>query len=130
MRKASNLLRLNHFEVGEKARKVASLEAMIREFENVAFDLAQQIAAEEQRTGNRDTKHVAYSTFATAAASRRRNLLTSVVDLKSKLEAAKQELDEATRALRHLELAQRHFSATDVSAEGRFGVGANSPATL
>lgn len=106
MREANTLLRLKRFEATERARKVALLETTILEFENVAVDLAQQIAAEEERTRIRDTRHVAYSTFATAAAARRSNLLASAADLGSKLDAAKRELDEVTIVLRDLELAQ------------------------
>jgi hypothetical protein len=79
---------------------------MIRDLDAAAADLAQQIASEEERTRIKDTRHVAYSTFATAAALRRRNLLISVADLKPKLEAAKRELHEVTMQLRDLELGQ------------------------
>ena len=59
------------FEVAEKARKIASLEGTIRDFEIMASDLSRQIANEEDRTGIRDQAHFAYSTFAKAAAQRR-----------------------------------------------------------
>ena len=36
-------LRLKRFEADEKARKVADLERMVREFENIAADLDRQI---------------------------------------------------------------------------------------
>jgi flagellar FliJ protein len=111
------LLRRKRFETSETARKAALLETMIRDFNNMALDLAQQIAAEEERTKIRDTGHFAYSTFAKAAALRRSNLLTSVADLKTKLDAAKRELDEVTEELRDLELAQSDTPSTiDVAA--------------
>ena len=68
-------LRAKRFEVSEQARKVAQLEATIRDFEILAADLSRQIANEEDRTGVRDQAHFAYSTFAKAAAQRRSNLL-------------------------------------------------------
>jgi flagellar export protein FliJ len=96
-------LRLKRFEASEKSRKVASLETMILDFEHMAADLSRQIAAEEERTGVRDPAHFAYSTFAKAAALRRANLLTSVTDLRLKLDAARQEHEDAATELRKLE---------------------------
>jgi hypothetical protein len=82
------------FEADEKKRKVADLEHMIREFEQVAADLERQIQAEEERTGVRDSAHFAYSTFARSAAHRRENLLASASGLKSRLDDAVRERDE------------------------------------
>jgi flagellar export protein FliJ len=96
-------LRLKRFEASEKARKVASMETMIREFEHMASDLARQIAAEEERTGIKDASHFAYSMFAKAAANRRQNLLNSVTDLRAKLDAARREYEEAASELTKLE---------------------------
>ncbi len=83
------------FEAREKARKVSDLESMIREFELMIDDLDRQIGSEEERTGVRDLKHFAYSTFAKAARQRRENLQTSVDDLKAKLALAVEERDIA-----------------------------------
>lgn len=87
------------FEAREKARKVADLESMIREFEIMADDLERQIANEEERTGVRDLKHFAYSTFAKAARQRRDNLQMSADDLRAKLELAQVERDIAVEDL-------------------------------
>jgi flagellar protein FliJ len=89
MKPRDSALRLKRFEATERARKVASIETMIGDFEHVAADLARQIAAEEERTGIKDAAHFAYSTFAKAATLRRANLLTSVADLRVKLEVAR-----------------------------------------
>lgn len=86
--------RAMRFEADEKARKVADLEHMIREFEQVANDLERQIQAEEERTGVRDASHFAYSTFARSASQRRENLLASAAGLKGRLDAAIRERDE------------------------------------
>lgn len=103
MKPRDTALRLRRFEASAKARKVASIETMILDFEHMAADLSRQIAAEEERTGVRDPAHFAYSTFAKAAALRRSNLLTSVADLRMKLDAARQEHEEAVTELRRLE---------------------------
>jgi hypothetical protein len=106
MKPRDSAIRAKRFEVAERARKVASLEGTIRDFELMASDLARQIANEEDRTGVRDQAHFAYSTFAKAAAQRRANLLTSVADLTEKLAVARQDHEEAVQALKRLEPAE------------------------
>jgi len=96
MKTPDSAIRALRFEADEKARRVADLEQMIREFEQVAADLERQIKAEEDRTGVRDTSHFAYSTFARSAAQRRENLLASADGLRGRLDAAIRERDEAT----------------------------------
>lgn len=95
MKARESALRLKRFEADEKARKVADLEHMIREFEGMASDLDRQIKAEEERTGIKDPGHFNYSTFAKSASQRRDNLRASTDELKAKLEAAERERDEA-----------------------------------
>jgi hypothetical protein len=103
MKPRDSALRSKRFEVAEKARKIASMETMIQDLEHVAADLARQIAAEEERTGIKDPTHFAYSTFAKAAGQRRANLLTSIGDLKVKLDNARREHEEAVAELKKLE---------------------------
>jgi hypothetical protein len=105
MKPRDSAVKAKRFEVAEKARKIASLEGTIRDFEVMAADLARQITNEEDRTGIRDEAHFAYSTFAKAAAQRRANLLTSVDDLKAKLALAKRDHEDALLALKRLEPA-------------------------
>jgi len=95
MKARESALRLKRFEADEKARKVADIEHMIREFEGMAADLDRQITAEEDRTGIKDPAHFAYSTFAKSASQRRDNLRASADGLKVKLESAQRERDEA-----------------------------------
>jgi len=121
MKPRDTALRLKRFEVTEKARKVASMETMVLDFEQIAADLARQIAAEEERTGIKDPAHFAYSTFAKAARLRRTNLLNSVVDLKVKLDAAKREHEEVALELSKLEPPEsretdRHLKVDRTSA--------------
>ncbi len=99
MKSRETALRLKRFEADEKARKVADLEHMIREFEAMAADLERQIQAEEDRTGIKDPSHFAYSTFAKSAGARRDNLRTSVSELQLKLAAAQRERDEVAEQL-------------------------------
>jgi hypothetical protein len=99
MKSRETALKLKRFETDEKARKIADLEHMIREFETIAGDLDRQIQAEEERTGVKDRQHFAYSTFASSASHRRDNLRASVAELRGKLEAAQREFDEASLQL-------------------------------
>lgn len=103
MKPRDTTLRLKRFETSEKARKVASIETMILDFEHMVLDLSRQITAEEERTGIKDAAHFAYSTFAKAAALRRSNLQTSIADLRVKLDAARREHEDAAVELRKLE---------------------------
>ena len=82
MKSREAALRLKRFEADEKARKVADLEYMIHDFEQMAADLDRQILAEEERTGCGDVEHYNYSTFAKSAAQRRDNLLASAAELR------------------------------------------------
>ena len=105
MKPRDSALRAKRFEAAEKARKVASLEAMIRDFETMVSELSRQIAAEEERTSIKDPAHFAYSTFAKAAAQRRGNLGASIADLKMKLDVAKRDHEDAASELTKLEPA-------------------------
>ncbi len=106
MKSRDTALRLRRFEADDKARKVADLEHMIRDFETMAADLERQIQAEEERTGIRDATHFAYSTFAKSAAQRRDNLRSSASELLQKLESAQRERDDALEQLSRTTPAQ------------------------
>ena len=107
MKVRESALRLKRFEAEEKTQKVASLEQMVREFEQMAVDLERQIQAEEERTGVRDNTHFAYSTFARSAAQRRQNLLASISDLQEKLAVATTERDEALAELEQVDAVKQ-----------------------
>src|SRR4249920_322628 len=93
-------------DVAAKARKVASLKAMVLDFEHMASDLARHIAAEEERTGVRSSAHFAYSTLAKAMTLRRNNLLESVTNLNAMLDIARRELGAAEAELHAFEPAE------------------------
>jgi flagellar protein FliJ len=100
-----NALRRQQRHAAEHTRKVASIEAMMVDFERMAASLASDVAAEEERTRIKDPTHVAYSLLAKAVALRRSNLLVSTADLKLRLEAARRESNDAVMQLRALEEA-------------------------
>jgi flagellar FliJ protein len=92
-------LRSKQFMVTEKARKVATMETMIAEFDGRANDLMRQIADEEERTRVKNCDDLAYSTFAKATRLRRNNLLKSADDLKIALYTARREYENAAAEL-------------------------------
>src|SRR5262245_52110835 len=103
---AGRSTRRKQVEASDTERRVALLGTMISDFDNMIAELDEQIAAEEDRTRIKDTAHPAYSTFAKAAAKRRQNLLISSAQMKSLLEVAKREFDEAVMQFRNLESMQ------------------------
>jgi flagellar FliJ protein len=106
MKSRDALIRLKRFDVEEKRRKVADIEAMIGDFNHMAVDLDRQIAIEQERAGISDVNHYAYPTFAKAALQRRNNLAASASDLAARLAAARGELEEACEELKKIELLE------------------------
>src|SRR5713226_10719323 len=104
MKSRDTLIRLKKFQVDEKRRKVAQIEAMIAEFERMASDLEREIKVEQDRSGIHDPGHFAYPTYAKAAIQRRDNLKRSANDLKVQLEDAKAALNEAFEEMKKVEL--------------------------
>src|ERR671925_1845030 len=104
MKSRDAVIRLKRFEVEEKRRKVAEIEAMIGDFNHMACDLDRQIAIEQERAGITDVNHYAYPTFAKAAIQRRNNLAASAANLQATLAAAREDLEQATAELKKREL--------------------------
>jgi flagellar export protein FliJ len=117
--RSESLIRLKKFQVDEKRRQVAQIEAMILDFERMAAELDQQIEIEQQKTGISDVAHFAYSTFAKAAIARRDNLLASAHDMKGKLETAQDDLAEAIEELKKIELLDQRENGREAAAEAR-----------
>ena len=117
MKSRDAVIRLKRFEVDEKRRKVAEIEAMIGEFNHMATDLDRQIAIEQERAGVSDVNHYSYPTFAKAAIQRRDNLATSVAGLEAKLAVAQGDLEKADDDLKKIELVQERDEAAAAIAE-------------
>ncbi|WP_309083304.1 flagellar export protein FliJ [Chelativorans sp.] len=103
MKARENLVRLKQFQLNEKRRRMAQLDAMIAEFDRMAAELEAQILAEEAKTGITDQNHFAYPTFAKAARLRRDNLRTSQSELLQQKEQAALEFAEAEAELKKAE---------------------------
>ena len=117
MKSRETLIRLKKFQVDEKRRKVAQIEAMIAEFERMGGDLEREIKAEQERAGIHDPAHFAYPTYAKAAIGRRENLKRSADELKTQLEDAKTALGEAFEELKKVELLDERDQMRERAAE-------------
>src|SRR5579885_1165739 len=117
MKSRDTLIRLKKFQVDEKRRKVAQIEAMIAEFERMATELEREIRLEQERAGIHDPAHFAYPTYAKAAIARRENLKRSASELRAQLEDAKLALSEAFEELKKVELLDERDQMRERSAE-------------
>jgi flagellar protein FliJ len=104
MKSRETLIRLKKFQVDEKRRKVAQIEAMIAEFDRMATDLDREIKLEQDRAGIHDPSHFAYPTYAKAAITRRENLKRSTGELRTQLDDAQAALGEAFEELKKVEM--------------------------
>jgi flagellar export protein FliJ len=117
MKSRETLIRLKKFQVDEKRRKVAQIEAMIAEFDRMATDLEREIKVEQDRAGIHDPAHFAYPTYAKAAITRRENLKRSADELRVQLEDAKLALGEASDELKKVELLEERDQMREREAE-------------
>src|SRR6204780_3270743 len=117
MKSRDSLIRLRKFQVDEKRRKVAQIEAMIAEFDRMATDLEREIKVEQDRAGIHDPAHFAYPTYAKAAITRRENLKRSADELRTQLEDAKGALGEAFDDLKKVELLDERDQMREREAE-------------
>src|SRR6202046_3469718 len=117
MKSRNTLIRLKKFQVDEKRRKVAQIEAMIADFQRMATELDREIISEQERAGIHDPAHFAYPTYAKAAIARRENLKRSADELRAQLEDAKMALGEAFDELKRVELLDERDQMREREAE-------------
>jgi flagellar export protein FliJ len=117
MKSRETLIRLKKFQVDEKRRKVAQIEAMIAEFDRIAAELDREINTEQERAGIHDPAHFAYPTYAKAAIGRRENLHQSAGELKAQLDDAKAMLGEAFEELKKVEMLDARDHAREKAEE-------------
>jgi flagellar protein FliJ len=119
MKSRETLIRLKKFQVDEKRRRVAQIEAMVADFDRMANDLDREVANEERRAGISDPAHFAYPTYARAARTRRENIVTSANELKGQVDAAKIELEIAFEDLKKVEILQDREVAAEKAEDLR-----------
>jgi flagellar FliJ protein len=111
MKSRETLIRLKKFQVDEKRRKVAQIEAMIAEFDRIAAELDREIKIEQDRAGIHDPAHFAYPTYAKAAIGE--NLKRSADELKVQVDDAKAALGEAFEELKKVEMLDERDQARE-----------------
>jgi flagellar protein FliJ len=119
MKSRETLIRLKKFQVDEKRRRVAQIEAMLADFERMAHDLDREVANEERRAGISDPAHFAYPTYARAARTRRENIMGSVAEMKAQHDAAKAQLEIAFEELKKVEILQDREQAAERAEQER-----------
>jgi flagellar protein FliJ len=117
MKPRNTLIRVKKFQLDEKRRKVAQMEAMIADFQRIAADLEREIVAEQERAGIHDPSHFAYPTYAKAAIARRENLKRSIDELTAQLGEAKVALQESAEEFKRAELLDERDQSRDRGAE-------------
>ena len=117
MKSRDTLIRLRRFQVDEKRRRVTQIEMMMADFLRMAAELDREIAQEEARAGITDTAHLAYPTYARAAATRRDNMRQSATALEDQLAEAKAELGEAFEDLKKVEILDDRERSAERAAE-------------
>jgi flagellar protein FliJ len=117
MKSRDTLIRLKRFQVDEKRRRVAQIEAMIADFLRLANELDREIKAEEARSNITDVTHFAYPTYAKAAATRRDNMVQSAENLKVQMDEAKAALQEAFDELKKVEILDDREKAAERASE-------------
>ena len=117
MKSRNTLIRLKKFQLDERRRKVAQIEAMIADFQRMANDLDREIVTEQERAGIHDPAHFAYPTYAKAAIARRENLKRSADELVTQLEDARVALQESFEDLKKVELLDERDQVRDRAAE-------------
>ena len=113
MKSRETLIRLKKFQVDEKRRKVAQIEAMMAEFDRIGVELDREIKLEQDRAGIHDPAHFAYPTYAKAAMGRRQNLQRSSDELRAQLDDAKAMLGEAFEELKKVEMLDERDQARE-----------------
>jgi flagellar protein FliJ len=119
MKSRETLIRLKKFQVDEKRRRVAQIEAMIADFDRMANDLDREVANEERRAGISDPAHFAYPTYARAARTRKENIVNSANELKGQMDGAKLELEIAFEEMKKVEILQDRELAAERAEETR-----------
>ena len=103
MKSHDSLIRLRKFEVDERRQKVADLEMMIDDFQNMARDLDRQVEVEQQRAGTSDMNDCRYPLWAKDAITRRERIVNSVKELEGKLDSARDDLTSSFEELKKVE---------------------------
>lgn len=105
MKGLPTLIRLRKYELEEKRRKLADLEALRQQIQESMARLEDDIKAEQLIAAQNPEIGFAYGSFAQASIERRRKLETSSQDVMRQIETAAEEVTMAYQELKKYEVA-------------------------
>jgi hypothetical protein len=105
MKGIDGLIRLQRWRLDEARRRLADLERLKEEFQGKQRALEEEIARERSFAGADEAGRRAWSNFAERALERRATLARSVAESEAALAAASEEVNQAFREMKKLELA-------------------------
>lgn len=106
MKGLPTLIRLRKWELEEKRRKVADLEALLAQLGEAIARLDDEVEMEQAVATASGEVNFAYGPYAAAAVERRRTLKASQEDVKQQIIAAQEEVAIAYQELKKYEVAQ------------------------
>lgn len=106
MSELDTLIRLHRWQLDEKRRALADLQALADRLEEEKARLEAEVAREQEAARNSADVAFSYAGFAQVAIERRRRLEQSVAQIHAQVAVATDEVAEAFQELKRYELAQ------------------------
>lgn len=106
MKGLPTLIRVRTWELEEKRRKLADLEALSAQLDEAVARLDDEVKMEQTIAASSSEVNFAYAPYAAAAIERRRTLQASAEDVKRQIAAAAEEVTAAYQELKKYEVAQ------------------------
>lgn len=103
----TQLVRLQRWTLDEKRQKLAQLERLAGRLHADLESLETDLAAEKQRAAEGLEEARALTSYAAAAAERRRIFRRSIAEVEAKIEAAREEIEAVFRELKRYEQGLR-----------------------
>lgn len=100
------VIRLKRFQLDEKRRVLADLNALLSELLAERDRLDAQVLIEQAKAGETIEGQMAYGKYAQAAIARRKRLVESIAQVESQIEAATDQVREAMGELKKFEITQ------------------------
>lgn len=119
MKRQNTLIRLRKFRVDELQRRMATINGMQADVEKKLADLEQSVERERAKAGDSDIGRLAFPTFLRSIEIRRENLRNTLEEIERERQACKDELTEAFKDLKSLELAAEQQERRQAEADAR-----------
>jgi len=119
MKTLQSLIRLHTWQLEEKRRTLAALEALRADFVDKTRQLETDLV-DEQRTASQSPEYaVTYGAYANAVILRRKNLSASIAETDEQIDAARAEVEEAYREMRKYEIAEERLQKRAAAEQNR-----------